>query len=548
MYVEPTGAGLFNALFGQEANKWPQQSGITGMFGTDPSIHAKRAWDMQRLGYGTLPATEALLAGNMEARSRYLGDDPSSGKLGWSNRWDQWFGTDVYDEANDRLLMSPQHQTALRVGQDYGARDPRTGAPLTAGNNDITRGFGYTREALARNPYLDPTNQLAGFRGLAESSPYAMPNPGDYTAAMRAVGGPGDTDFYGQRGLGQTQGLAGGTDFDQYGTRGIDLTNALASANLRQLSRGIDREAEETLATDLPGIMQSFEAAGLGRSGAQGLNMMQHQGDVMAQANRDKQRTMADYTDREAARQAQAINLATQQGFAGEQDKYRSIAEMMGLQAQQGFGGEQEKFRALAEMMGLGSQIGAQGQEGFSNRMGEAALAGLGDQFRANEGYRNAEQALWQQGMDRQLQQYGMDTGNYLGAFTAGGQHALGALEQERLGQSQSLRDYTDLVMGREDWRGRALTEYRSLAEEERALRQERLNQQLASGMLPIEMMMQIATGTTGGSSAKYASTSPWASALTGIATGAGEGIGDWASGFLGPATSRLGEYLKVGG
>ncbi len=472
-YVVPAGVGVLKGIFGPQfdQNNWP--SPAQGMFDTGDGRGAygapTDAWNAYRLGYGTLDAPEALQAGMLEARGRYLGGPNNAS---WSDRWDQWNATDVVGP-DGKTLLSPVHQTGLRVGQDYGARgaDGQVAGPA---GGDIFQGFTWTQNQLRNNPYLDPTNQLAGFRGMAQSSPYAMPNAGDYTSTMqRAQGGPGQADFYGQR--------------------GIEQTNALAEANLRQLTRGIDRETEETLATELPGIQHAMEAAGLGRSGAGQLQMQQTMRDVMAQSNRDKQRVMADYTDREANRQAGAINL--------------------------------------------GSQIGAQGYEGYAGRQGAAALAGLGDTFAANQSRRDSEQAMWQQTMDRENQRYGMDTGNYLTALQAGGQYQLGALEQERLGQSASLQDWLGLQANRNQTQADSLQQYLQTSNAYRGIEQERLNQMLQAGMMPLDLMMRIATGTTAPAGPSPGRPSFWENiggqAVGGVAQGAGNMMADYMGGFM---------------
>lgn len=461
----PAGYGLLTGLFGPGDwdKQWPQApSSIfdTGD-GRSPWGTTTDAWNALRLGYGVKDAPEALQAGMLETRGRYLGG-PNNGS--WSDRWQQWFGTDVTDPRTGRVLLSPQHQTGLRVGQDYGARDPATGAPLTPANNELFSGFTWTQNQLARNPYLDPANQVSGFRGLYGSSPYGTPDPRTYLSTMRQAGGAGDVDFYGQRGVGQMEGLS----------------NSL----IDELMRGIDTESQRTLATQLPEIQNAFASAGMGRSGAGGLAMLQAQQDILAQANRDKQRTLADFQNQTLGRRAEAINL--------------------------------------------GSQIGAQGVGAEQGRLGQAALAGLGDQFAMDQSYRGAEQNLYAQAMQNQLGQYGMDLQGYLNALTGGGQYALGALEQERLGQSQALQDYTGMVYGREGWQQNAMDQYMQTAEQYRAIEQERLNQMLQSGMLPLNLMLQIATGTTGGAPIGYGSADPWGQVAADTLGGFGQAAGGW--------------------
>lgn len=485
-YVVPTGRYLFAGLTGEDPSGNDEWRGASDIFNTGdprgPFGSVTDAWNAQRLGLGTLDAPGQLQAALMESTGRYMGG-PNNGD--WKTRWDQWNATDVTGP-DGKTLLSPMHQTGLRVGQSYGARDDQ-GNPLDPINNGIFQGFAYTQNKLRQNPFLDPTNQLKGYN--AATSGYPMPLVSDYTSAVKnAAGGPGEADVYGQRGLRQVQGLAGSTDFDQYGLAGIDRTNALANKSLRKLTRGIDQEAELTLSNKLPEIQQAMEAAGLGRSGAAQQGMLQAQNEIMAQANRDKQRVLADFEESNANRQAGAINLATQQGFAGAG----------------------QKFGAVADAMNLGSNIGAQGYEGYAGRMGNAAMAGLGDVFTANEGNRAGARSLWQQAMDRENQRYLGDSGNYLNALQAGGTFANQALEQERLGQSAALQDWFGLQANRDQMRSSSLQEMLTLADQERSIRQQRMNQQLSAGLLPFNTMLQIATGTTGGAPVQYARTDPW--------------------------------------
>lgn len=511
-YVTPTGIGLYNNLFGQSQTGGPSNFfGDGGMFGANPFAASQQAWARQMFGLGVAPETDQLRQASLDSSNRYFGD-PSTGQGGWDDRWNQWFGTGGTDPRSGEALMSPFQVAGLRATQtDYGARNADGSVRGPAGG-DIFQGFTWNQNQLADNPLLDPTQSVEGFRSLMSGSPYDMPNPGDYTNSMRsAIGDAGEADIYGQRGLGQNRDLAAGTNFDQYGLRGIDQTNSLEEANVRQLMRGIDRESELTLAQQLPEIQQSMEAAGLGRSGANQSAMLGSMRSVMEQANRDKQRTMADFQDRSANRRAQAINLATQQGY----------------------GGEGQKFGALSQAMNLGSQIGAQGQQNFANLMGQSSLAGLGDQFRANQSMRDSEMGLYGQGVNNANQRYGWDTGNYLQALIGGGQYQLGALDAERMGQSQGLNDYMNLVNNREGWRSNSLNEMLGLSDRERSIQQDILNQQMQAGFMPLDLMTRLTTGISGSNYSPQQSAPWWAGAVGGVANGVGNAVGEGAGSWL---------------
>lgn len=509
-YVTPIGISLFNNLFGESQGGGPSNFfGDGGMFGANPFAAPQQAWARQMFGMGVADPTDQLLGAIGDSTSRYEN---------WSPRWDQWFNTDVQamDENGNptgRTLFSPYHQTGLRVGQDYGVeRDPNTGNVVTPGESQMFRYAKGVRNNLNEDPWLDPTTGVSGMRLINSNMPYGRPDPSNYAATMEAAtGGPGGGDGYLRRGVGGIRRLNEATDFDQYGQRGVDQTNALAGANIADLTSGIDTEAQRSLAFKLPEIQQAFEAAGLGRSGAGQLQMQQAMGDVLGQANRDKQRVMADYTDREANRQAQAINLATQQGFQGQGQEYGALAQALRDQA----------------------QGGAASYENYAGRQGQAALAGLGDLFAMNQGNRQSEQGLLSQMINNRMVKNQGDQNALFDMLKASGQYGLGSLDAERMGQSQALNDYMGLFNQREQMRANSLDEMLNLSERQRSIEQERINQQMQAGFLPLDLITRLTTGISG-SNYQGASTSPWwAGALQGATKGAGESLGNAAGSWL---------------
>ena len=482
-FVTPTGIGVFDRIFGGRSDGGPydKKDGVAnpgGIFGSDPFGTTQLAWNRQIHGGGIADPTDQLLGAVDDSTSRYFGDgtyDPNSPggafqNNSWQNRADIWFGRDKVGP-DGQVLLSPIHQTGLRVGQDYGVRN-YDGSIDDPWHSDMFQAGLGIRNNLNSDVWLDPLNQTAGLRGLNASSPYAMPNPGDYLSTMQsATGGPGAADFYGQR--------------------GVDQTNALADTNIRQLNRNIDRETELSLGTQLPEIMQAMEAAGIGRSGAGQLQLMQANNAAREQGMRDKNRVMADYTDREANRRAQAINL--------------------------------------------GSQIGAQGYGQYSQQMGQAALAGLGDQFQANQTNRNNEQALFSQAMQQRFAKNQGDQNALFGLLGQAGQYTLGGLDAERMGQSQALSDWMGIFNQREQMRSNSLNEMLGLSDRTRAIEQERINQMIQAGYLPLNLMQTMITGVQGNAGSNGGQTTPWwGGALNGAANGAGQAaagwFGDWIS------------------
>jgi len=487
-YVVPIGSGVASGIWGRgyDSHNYPvSPNGVFDIYDQNgnldprgPNASSIDAWNALRLGYGTVDAPDVLGMGANEAMRRYAGD-PQTGEGGWRARWDQWNATDVTGP-DGVTLNSPLKQTGLRVSRDYGAeRDPYGGVVDPWHTSMFQAGLGI-RNNLNSDNWLDPNNQVAGLRGLNASSPYDMPNVGDYTGSMRgAIGGPGDTDQYGQRGVAQT--------------------NALADTNIRQLMRGIDREAQLTLADQLPEIQQSMEAMGLGRSGAGQAAMLGSMRSIMGQANRDKQRTMADYQDREANRQAAAINL--------------------------------------------GSQIGAQGYGQYSQQMGQAALAGLGDEFQMNQANRQNEQALFSQQMQNRYAKNQNDQSALFDLLGRSGAYNQNALQMENAGQSSALRDWLMLQQNRDQSQASSLDQALKLGNAQRQIQQDRLNQMIAAGMQPWETQLRIATGTTAPSGNYSQPRSFWDSNLGGAVANAGM---NWALGGQGANAASQGyDYMR---
>jgi hypothetical protein len=461
-YVTPAGIGLYNNLFGEDNPGGPGNFfGGGGLFGENPFQSVKNAWDFQRLGYGVVPASDQLNAASFLATNRYMN---------FPDQWEQWNATDIVGP-DGVTLASPVKMTGLRVGQDYGVnRDPYGNVADPWHSEMFQAGLG-VRNNLNSDRWLDPLNALQGLRDVQGSSAYGMPDPGDYLSTMRgAIGGPGAADFYGQRGVSQT--------------------NDLADTNLRQLTRGIDREAQETLANRLPEISQAMEAAGLGRSGASQLQMLNAQKDILAQANRDKQRVMADYTDREANRRAQAINL--------------------------------------------GSQIGAQGYGQYADRMGQGALAGLGDRFTAEQANRQNEQNLFEQMMQNRFAKNQGDQNALFNLLGTAGQYTLGGLDAERMGQSAALQDWLGLQSQRDAQRTLYMDQMLNLSDRQRSIEQDRINQMMQAGFMPLDLITRMTTGISGSNYTPQQSAPWWSGALSGASEGVGEGVGSWFADFFG--------------
>ena len=330
-------------------------------------------------------------------------------------------------------LMSPMHMTGLRVSRDYGAeRDPlrRCGRPVA---RRCSAGLGI-RSNLNQDQWLDPMNAMQGLRNFNASSPYAQPNAGDYLSTMQsATGGPGAADYYGQR--------------------GVDQTNALADTNIRQLNRNIDREMELSLGNQLPEISR-----GDGGRGPRPLG-------------------------RGTAPDAAGVERGARTGDQGQEPDDGGLHRPRGEPSRVG-----DQPRLADRRAGYGQ---------YSQQMGQAALAGLGDEFQMNQANRQNEQALFSQQMQNRYAKNQNDQSALFDLLGRSGAYNQNALQMENAGQSSALRDWLMLQQNRDQSQASSLDRALKLGNAQRQIQQDRLNQMIAAGMQPWETQLRIATGTT---------------------------------------------------
>lgn len=529
-YVVPIGSFLGSSIVGGELNGphgYPQASqGMFNIYDQNGNVDPRGAfaaptdaWNALRLGYGTLGAPDALNAGAQEAMNRYLGDPNNGGAGGWQQRWDQWNATDAGG------LLSPMHLNALRMNQGFGGRDAQ-GNPINPIMSNTNQGFTYMQNLLAQNPDLQTGNILGGYGKAMQGSGFSAPSVADYMSAIQPANGVGAVANMANNGAQAILGLGNDANFDQYGMRGVDMTNAIDTANINRLSKNIDTEAQKTLANQLPQVQQAMEAAGLGRSGAGQMALLQNQAQILAQANRDKQNVMAQYTNENANRAAQAINLATQQGYGG---------------AGQVYGGN-------VGAVNLATQLGAGAQNQWSGLQGNAAMQGLQGLQAFNQIGQQGMSNLYGQTMQNVNQRYGQDTSNYLQSLLGSGQLTNQALGLEAGAQSQAQQDWLGLQANRDQTQQNSLNQALTLANAQRQIAQDRLNQQMQAAMQPYSNMLTIATGTNQ-NNAPIAPPNFWQSSLaSGIGSGIGQGVANYftqpnqgPAGFYGTGTSIWG-------
>jgi len=330
------------------------------------------------------------------------------------------------------------------AGTDYWGSNG--GDPMSMLQNRMQTDLGYGGYGAGQSPLLNNTAFLAhNEAGKDYRDPQQVLN---YARQVEGEGYRPELDTYTQAG----QNLEALGDF--YGGRQSSQVAALQNQGEQDLLRGIDTEASNTLAQELPEVQAAMEAAGIGRSGSAGFEGGQLAGDIMGQANRDKQRTMAQFADQNMARQANA----------------------MGLHAQLATGSADQK-------MGLLNQLNSQG---------------LNDMFSSAENTRNRMGNLLGQQYGQSAQMGQMDQDRLMNAGMQGEQLRLGAMGQQNQMQSDALAQMMGMYGMRNDMQNSAEDRSLGLSEHMRGIDQNQLSGMMGMGMMPMDLMMRLATGTSG--------------------------------------------------
>jgi hypothetical protein len=330
------------------------------------------------------------------------------------------------------------------AGQNYWGTDGRD--PMSMLQNRMQTDLGYGGFQAGQSPLLNNT----AFQVFTEAGKdYRDPQQVlDYARQVEGEGYRPEMDSY----INAGQNLQALGDF--YGGRQSSQVAQLQNKGEQDLLRGIDTEAGNTLAQDLPEVQAAMEAAGIGRSGSAGFEGGQLASDIMGQANRDKQRTMAQFADQNMARQANA----------------------MGLHAQLATGSADQK-------MGLLSQLSSQG---------------LNDMMGSAENTRNRMGNLLGQQYGQQAQFGQMDQDRLMNAGAQGEQFRLGAMGQQNQMQSDALAQMMGMYGMRTDMQNAAEDRTLGLSEHMRGIDQNQLSGMMGLGMMPMDLMMRLATGTSG--------------------------------------------------
>lgn len=508
-YVVPGGWNLVSNIMGGDITQY--RNAPTSMFQTydaqgNPDPRGQMAaptdaWNFLRLGYGTAAAPDVLNAAAQEAQNRYLGD-PTTGAGGWNARWNAWNASDpITDPTTGQTYYSPVQLTGERMNQGFGGRDAN-GNPINPIQSNTNQGFTYLQHQLAANPDLNTGNIMSGYNSAMQGSPFSAPGLADYMSAIQPANGVGAIANMTNNGVQAVGGLGQKANFDQYGLRGIDQTNALDTANLNQLTGAIDTSAQQTLANQLPAVQQAMEAAGLGRSGAGQQALLQSQNEILSQANRDKQNVLAQFINNNADRGAQAINLATQQGY----------------------GGAGQTFGANIGAVNAATQLGAQAQNQWDALQGGAAMGALQGQQQFNTIGQQGASNLYGQTMANANQRYLGDTGNYLQSLLNSQSLINQQNQMQANGQSQALADWLGLQSNRDQSQANSMNQALTTADAQRQIQQDRINQMMQASFMPFQSQMTIATGTTP-MSAPQGQPSFWQRSAPGITAAAGQAV-----------------------
>ena len=285
--------------------------------------------------------------------------DYTYGRLGDAgNNFNRWFTTDAGG------LNSPLHAAGNLVNASYGQKAPYENSYL---GSAWGRYQGQANQG-ADNP-LSPEAQLGLSHRLFNRNSGFIPNPDDYIRKQQFLNRVNpEGDFYGQRGLGQVQGLTNQYEND--------------------LNANIDRQSQLTLANQLPEVQAQMQAQGLGMSGAGARGAGDVMRSVLEQANRDKMQQMANFRSQNLGRISEAINLGSNLGAQGGQFNTNLLSQANQLGQTQRFGAGSEQ--AAREQGILGQALGNQNQRDLALRQQNLQAILAGDQSNL-ERYRLAQ-------------------------------------------------------------------------------------------------------------------------------------------------------------
>lgn len=524
-FVGPSGSNLLAALFGGRADQpfYGDFSGVGSLLpgpDNDPFYQAREAlqWIIGS-GKGNIPdATAELLRGSGDASARYgdmRGMPSFLEMMNFNGEGDEVFGGYGPIQALLGRVVGQQGTT--------GWRDRDTGMPIGTTQSDIFRSFIQSTLAGGKNPLLDPESNIGLSRAMEASSPFAQPSVQNQLLKAMQIEGGVPTDLADSYIAKMMQG--GMPNMLGISQRLVDDTSDLTNSTTNRLMRNIDTEAQRTLADQLPEVRAAMEASGMGRSGAAGLATSQLFGDVMEQANRDKQSLLGQFAESSLARNASAISQAA------------------GLRGQGELQGSQQVGSAILGAQGLSTQAA----EGMKGRLQQMLGQAFGQQFDSNEGARQAERALLQQGLGRAGDIYQGDQQRLVQMLLGGEGMRQQGLASEAGIQQNALAQYMQMYGMGEGAYESNLQRMLGLAEQQRLIKAQQQAGTLEAMMLPLQMMMQLSTGSAAPVYSTQQSQNPWISLGAGLLGQAGGGIMNQLIGGGQPAVD-LSQYASWDG
>jgi hypothetical protein len=534
--VEPGGINLLRLLFGVPGpgDPGPGAANFLGnLFGGGELFSG--FGDTYRKGM-----SGGLVAPNNPYLDLAVGD--SAGRMSdWDDSWRRFFDTDLVGADGNLIQRGPLSQTGMRTGREFGGFGQ--GGPTNVQDTDLYRQlFGRydadgARQAGSFDTYyadIGEINPVTGKRGKTGRGEYFDPkvwgerldapgsnyskafsdnkysNPTQWSSDVVPLSqwrsdqlntfSP-ETAAKGFFGLSEARKQMG-YDPLEVARGAIDMGSKYDQESVDALSKSIDEEANRSLALQLPEVRQQAQMLGL-TDGAAGERLGGDVArDVIGQAARKKADVLAQYRDSAAQRRNQLLGNYQDIGGRAGADLLSGAGNIFGQQ----YGAREA---AMNQMYGTTADALARGQTSAY----DAAMQMARDIYSSKAG---AMTAGMQANMARGDRMMGIEADIANSAF--GG--ITDRMRLEDAAQSGALRDYMALVNSRDAYRTNRLNELLGLSGEQRNLDQERLNMEAQYGMLPMNWLMQLVTGTTP-AGAPQGGGFNWGSLLGGLAPSA---------------------------
>lgn len=515
--VEPGGINLLRLLFGIPQGE-PGPGAAEALGGLFSGQQGGMFADFAK-GY------RKGLGGGYIADNPYLdfAMDPNS-KNGVTQRlanhdknWSTWFETGLKDGMAPgidlpSILQTTGQRTARNFGgfdydlnrptnaqdtsmytQLFGQRDPKTGQK-TWGSMDL-----YTDPSTRMGEYVDPKNWGArmdapgtNYQSAINKDEYNRPGRwvDDYIGTAAAPGinmwrqnewqnaaspTAAVNDYFGLL----DRRKQAGYDPMAVAREGIGMGTGYDDEVMSALNRSIDEEAQRSLALQLPEVRQQAQMLGLTDGAASQRLGGDVASDIVGQAARNKANVMAQYQDSAAQRRNQLIGNFQNIGAAAGGDVLQGAGNMYG----RAYDARENAMNMLYQAADRAIGRGQDASYGARSQMAR-------DIFGAKA---QAMQAGMQANMDRGNRMMGIEAD----ILNAGNQDITNRMIAESNAQSQAMRDYMALKADKENQFQTRLNQYLALGGEQRALLQQKLDQEAQYSQMPMNWLMQLVTGTS---------------------------------------------------